>query len=272
MILTVINFCVNDSAQADQLLEFIFAQNGRKQLPGHILLAHTADIDKEMLARIKISAELAFAGVHTFEVKPLADKVAPKWKCCNSAFKQVANHIAKEFREAFLWLEPDAIPTKAGWLEKLDSTYNAQPKHYLGNRMKMVQQGKDLFFMARSGIYPNNAATDYQELEMPFEIAIANRVMPKMTVEKMFQQLVIQHGNDLINVRADALMVHGDKQGIFLREIEASFPKEEKFEVPIIESIKPVVNPPEVKKRGRPSKAEMAAKVEAIASQLNVKV
>lgn len=269
MILTTLSFCVNDAAQADQLLEFVFAQNGRKQLPGHVLLAHTPDVDKELLARIKISAELAFAGIHTFEVKPLADKVAPKWKCCNNAFKQVANHVAKEFREAFLWLEPDCVPQKAGWLEKLNAIYEAQPKHYLGNRMKMVQQGKDIFFMARSAIYANNAATDYQELDMPFEIAMANRVMPKMTVEKLFQQLVIQHGADLTNVRTDAWLIHGDKQGILLREIEASFPKEETFEVPIIEDIKPEIIQP---KRGRPSKAEREAKIKALASQLNVTV
>lgn len=48
------------------------------------------------------------------------------WYCC-------AEYIAKYLKEPFLWLEPDAVPIKPGWLNKIAGEYNGG---YLGHQYK----------------------------------------------------------------------------------------------------------------------------------------
>ena len=151
MILTVIPFWKDNAAQTEQLLEFVFAQNDRAIIPAHVLLVCPPTVDKEMLERIKISAELAFRGVHLLEVRPLSDARAPKWKNANNVFTQAALHISKAFRWPFLWLEPDCVPLRRGWHSRLVLEYGTQPKHFFGARLKIEVSGKpEMFIMARN--------------------------------------------------------------------------------------------------------------------------
>lgn len=271
MILTVLNIATNDAAQGEQLLEFCFAQNHRQQLEGHILICNDPGVDKEMLARIRISAELAFTSVYSYETKPLSDPVAPKWKACSNSFQQVAKHIRKEYNCAWLWLEPDSVPTKQGWVKTLLHNYESQPKDYMGTRMKMVIKDKpEIFFMGRVAVYPNGAVSDMPVADAPFEISSGSNVLPKMTNSKLFQQVFITNESDLAKVRDDALIVHGDKNGFLLRKLEARLAPHP-IVIPVIEESIPLPSPVVItveKKRGRPSKAEIAARVQAVTAQM----
>ncbi len=279
MILITIPFWQDNSAQCEQLLDFIFAQNDRQQLRAHVLLVNAPGVDKEMVERIKISAEVAFAGVHQLEIRALADDRAPKYKAINNVFTQSATHIHKCFRWPFLWLEPDTVPTGAGWLPRLVAAYGSQPKVYFGPRLKIETPGKpDAFLMARTAVYPVNAITDMPASDAPFEIASAVNVFPKFTITKLIQQTVINNEGDLAKVREDAILVHGDKNGFLRRKLEEnSSPKEispwtgtgqvtvdiPRIEIPVAAGETEVSRPIHVngvKKRGRPSKAEIEAR------------
>lgn len=265
MILLTLPFWRDNAAQAEQLLEFIFAQNDRQQLKAHILLVNAPTVDKELTERIKISAELAFAGVYQLELRPLADERAPKWKQINNAFTQAATHIHKTFRWPFLWMDPDCVPTRRGWHSRLVLEYGSQPKAYLGSRMKISAAGKpDMFLMARNGIYPVNAITDVPAAEAPYEIASAVNVFPKFNSTKVFQQAILANESDLVNVRPEAVMVHGDKNGFLRRQLEVSFtPQEVSTSVIAVASETTAASESvpitQTKRRGgRPSKAELA--------------
>ena len=276
MILTVIPFWKDNAAQTEQLLEFVFAQNDRAIIPAHVLLVCPPTVDKEMLERIKISAELAFRGVHLLEVRPLSDDRAPKWKNANNVFTQAALHISKAFRWPFLWLEPDCVPLRRGWHSRLVLEYGTQPKHFFGARLKIEVSGKpEMFIMARNGIYPVDAILDIPSAEAPFEISSAVKVFPKFMPTKLLQQLTIATTEDLAKVRADAIILHGDKQGILRRQLEASFIPQptNPVAIPIAPGEPPA--PPEAipingtaKKRGRPSRLEMAARLERMNGSL----
>lgn len=276
MILIVCSFWQDNAAQTEQLLEFIFAQNDRAQIAGHVLLVNAPAVDKELVERIKISAELAFRGVHQLELRALADDRAPKWKNINNAFTQAATHIAKGFRWPFLWMEPDCVPLRRGWHSRLVLEYGTQPKAYLGSRMKIEAPGKpEMFIMARNGIYPPNAINDIPPAEAPFEIAGAVNVFPKFTVAKLIQQTAIINESDLVKVREDAIICHSDKNGFLLRKLERDWtPKEmeSKFtpetnpvSIPIAPgeppaSPEPIPVTPSKPRRGRPTKAEAEAR------------
>lgn len=255
----------------EQNLDFIFAQNDRQQIKAHILLVNHPKVDAEMKARIKISAELAFEGVHELELRPLSDDRAPKWREINNAFTQAATHISKAFRWPFFWMEPDTIPTKLGWFSRLALEYGSQPKHYFGSRMKIETPGKpDAFIMARNSVYPVNAILDITPQEAPFEISSAANVIPKFTMSKLIQQTVINGDTDLAKVREDAILVHGDKSGALRRKLEKQIPNPNYVSVPE-QTLKVIEVNSEgdliqeqihingvAKKRGRPSKAEIA--------------
>jgi len=281
MILITIPFWQDNSAQCEQLLDFIFAQNDRQQLRAHVSLVNAPGVDKEMVERIKISAEVAFAGVHQLEIRALADDRAPKYKAVNNVFTQSATHIHKCFRWPFLWLEPDTVPTGAGWLPRLVAAYGSQPKVYFGPRLKIETPGKpDAFLMARTAVYPVNAITDMPASDAPFEIASAVNVFPKFTITKLIQQTVINNEGDLAKVREDAILCHGDKNGFLRRKLEQEAQGVADFLVKvdaetnlipgqpleikngIIFKREPDVKVPEPspKKKGRPSKAEIEAR------------
>lgn len=276
MILITIPFWQDNCAATEQLLEFIFSQNDRVQINGHILLAYPPTVAPDMVARIKISAELAFVGVHTLELRPLTDPVAPKWKACNNAFSQAATHIFKSFRWPFLWCEPDTVPTAKSWLPRLVTAYGQQPKSYMGPQLKITTAGKpDAFIMARCAVYPPHAIQDVPMVEMPYEIANSGNVLPRLTTSKLIQHTSILNEEDLGKVRPDAILVHGDKHGFLRRKLEAGLkPVESVIQIPVEPMIQPQreivpVNGALPKKRGRPSKAEMAARALAAEAMLN---
>ncbi len=276
MILITIPVWADNCAQCEQLLEFVYAQNDRAQINGHCLLVMPPTVPDEMRARIKISSELAFAGVHMLDLRPLVDPVAPKWKCINNVFTQTATHIAKSFRWPFFLMEPDTVPTVRGWLPKLVAAYGQQPKSYLGPMLKIATQGKpDAFIMARCSVYPVHAIQDTPASEAPYEVASAINVLPKLSTTKLIQHTYIVNEDDLAKVRADAVLCHGDKNGFLRRQLEVSLKPPVLINIPVVENGTPTHFRPELnvpgtpKKRGRKSKAELEARAAGVEAILN---
>ncbi len=288
MILITIPIWQDNAAQAEQMLEFIFAQNDRAQINGHCLLVMPPTVPEDMKARIKISAELAFSGVHMLDLRPLSDPVAPKWKCINSVFTQTADHIYKSFRWPWFLMEPDTVPTARGWLPRLVMAYGQQPKSYLGPMLKIATAGKpDAFIMARCAVYPVNAIQNSPIADAPYEVTSAVHVLPKLTTTKIIQHTLILNEEDLAKVRPDAVLIHGDKNGFLRRQLEVSFSLKQEEQEPVnlnrmIGSITlpvtgevPPLNPETIaingthKKRGRPSKAQMEARAKSVQAALN---
>ncbi len=118
--------------------------------------------------------------------------------------------------------------------------------------------------------------------DVPYEVASAVNVLPKLTTTKIIQHTLILNEDDLAKVRPDAVLVHGDKQGFLRRQIEASWTTETVREdtshlseirlpvtgdAPMPEVVH--VNGATPKKRGRKSKAEMEARAAQVAASLN---
>jgi len=230
--LTVSN---QNSAQAEKLLDFIFHNGGKE---GFLAIGLYTDLHDEMKSRIRISANLAFDTVEEFEVRPLAEATPLLPAISNNAFRQASKHIENVYHWPFMWLESDCVPTASDWRKKIATGYHNQPKHFFGSRM-MVQP-KDatkapLYFMARVGVYPNNAASRLAlNQEMFYEIASGPAVAPRLTSSKLFQQVQILTEADIANVRSDAILVHGDKHGILLKHSEGLSPKEQPIVINVV--------------------------------------
>lgn len=220
-LLFVIPVCNHDAQQAEKLLDFIHHHCGRK---GELLLAMHADTHAEMKARLRISAALAFDTVRELEIRRLAGQNQPKFAQTNNMFRQVATHLDATSKHPFLWLEADCTPTTHDWRERLWQAYDEQSYPFFGSRMRMKGKGEtpqDIHFMARVGIYPANAVSRISlEQNAPYEIA-STQFQVAMGQTKLIQQCTIKSESDLISVREDAILVHGDKERHLLKQVES---------------------------------------------------
>jgi len=214
-LLIAIPICANDAILAERHLDFIFRLNEKKAI-GSCLLVFNSDVHQEMKLRIKVSAELAFVHVRETVAPKLPDNLASnKFQQLNNMFRHTAAIAQKQCRWPWLWLEPDCVPVQPYWIEQLAETYDSQPAKYLGFIGKTSDGTK---FMARLGIYFTGASYELDTLcqaDVPFAIATSLEVVPKCTHTDLIQYLNIERVDDLKNISAKAVVIHGDKAGIF---------------------------------------------------------
>ena len=285
--LIALGFCADNAVQAEKLLDYL--HHSYSGIHNAILLAASADVHGELRERIKISAGLAFKRVYEMELNPMADPQSAKFIQINNAFRQTSEYIYKNFVWPFLWLEPDCVPVYGGALIDLAKQYDEQPKGYFGTQMKILNEAKEeRFFMARVGFYPNNAHAQIFTPEIqrgPFEIAAGDSIHPRMTATKAIQQTSILTETDLSKVRPDALLVHGDKHGHYIRSRPINKPVKPRFDevkcfnppMPIAVAPDPVPeaqpvgvdhqpdSPVPPRRRGRPTLADKAERAELAA-------
>lgn len=211
----------NDAPLLERVLTHIFKMNGKKQV-GHCLLVFNADIHPEMVTRLRIAAELAFVTVRETIAPKLADHQASnKFLQLNNMFRHAAKTAQKECRWPWLWLEPDCVPVKPDWIEQLANAYDSQPAKYLGFIGKAADGGK---FMARCGIYFLAASFELDshcQAEIPFAIATSSEVIPRGGHTNLIQYTTIERVEDLAKIEPQAVVVHGDKAGIFAENWKA---------------------------------------------------
>ena len=245
-ILVALPYCKDNAAQAERLLDHIYHIEGKRKQAHHIVIAHHADVHAEMRQRIRMSAEIAFAGVHVLEIRKLAGDRPFKFQEIYSAFMQCVQGL-NQFTWPWLYLEPDCSPLKAGWLDALATAYANQPKRYLGLELKaMSPDGQSVthHFISRTAIYPANAVMDLvspQEQHNLPEHRFNHVIYPKASTTKLIQQARITTVDDLAKLRPDAVLVHGDKNGLALEQA--------------LPPVKPESNGIlHIKRRGRPPK------------------
>lgn len=217
-LLIVLAVSANDGPLAERLLDFIHKLNGKKQV-GHLLIVANSDLHAELRTRIRITAELAFESV-TETIAPAVAKenAHHKVRQMNNLFRHAAQTVQTHFRWPWFWLEPDCVPVKTDWLERLASAYESQPKKYVG----LVSGEKP--FMARCGVYYPAASYEVDKLcltDVPFPVATADKVVPSATRSDLIQYLKIESVEDLAKISEKAVVVHGDKAGVFAENWEA---------------------------------------------------
>lgn len=239
-ILIVLPFSANDAVLAERNLDHIFKLNGKTAI-GHVLLVANADVHAEMRAKIRVTAELAFESV-TETVAPAIDvKLAnSKFHQMNNLFRHAAITVQNHFRWSWLWLEPDCVPVNMNWIETLASDYDAKPNKYMGMIVK-GEGGKK--FMARCGIYYLGASHELDKLcqgEAPFPLATADKVMQGASNTNLIQYLKIETVEDLKKISDKAVIVHGDKMGIFSENWEPISAKDTETDLGVLP--RPVAN------------------------------
>jgi hypothetical protein len=144
-----------------------------------------------------------------------------------------AARFAKERNTHWLFLEPDAVPLRAGWLDRLDIQYRATGARYLGQIVPCHKPGLPTQHFTGVGIYPADAITDVETIvlqnpKVAFDISTAQVLVPKAKSCELLQHLWGEIGNPptfamkgipgtgtfgIDYLRKDAVLFHRTKDG-----------------------------------------------------------
>ncbi len=177
----VIPILPDQAEAAETLCDFIYQLSGRQQ-SGSCLLIASDDVHAEFKLKCQLAAEVAFSNVEVVT----ANK--------DNLFPTAISKIAANYKEPWLWLEPDCVPLKNGWREELETFYFTQPKKCAGAHLMDTATGKH--WLGRQSIYPAD--------NFPADVFMAS------TKCRLIQQGSYTKRED---VRPDAVLFCADKSG-----------------------------------------------------------
>lgn len=126
-------------AMTEKLVDYIHFIHGKKKADT-ILLVAANDLHGEWRTKCQLSAEVAF---NNFEII---------YTDAGNLFNAAAAHMDANYKEPWLYLEPDCVPIIPHWIEALEDAYEFQNKKILGAHVKIGDQIK----LARQSIYPHD--------------------------------------------------------------------------------------------------------------------
>lgn len=215
--LIVIPFCSENAAQAETLIDWIYQLAGREAY-GNALLVASNEVHPEIREKIKVSAELAFASSEMIQLEKFS---GVKNECINHAFRLTADYIGRNYKEAFFWMEPDTTPIKVGWHKQLEAAYDLQPRRYSGSFLRAGEKQ----FTARSLCYPANALADLAAFctgsLATFNVQAEKNLTVRATMQRLVAEFPIKEPEDCAKIIPTAILVHGDKSQILLRQLKA---------------------------------------------------
>lgn len=142
-------FCQSDAHLAKTLVCWI------KQLDGNLshgaLLCCDPGTDWAIVSECVQLASSAFQRVEII----VMEESWGSWPAGpNALFKTAAQWFELHRIGPWLWLEPDAIPLKAGWLDKIQAAYFAAGKPFLGTVMQATELDLPQDYLAGVACYP----------------------------------------------------------------------------------------------------------------------
>lgn len=234
-LLCVIGYCPKDAAAAQELLKWIDELGGCQR--HHCLLVVDSKVDGPTRVFIKMSAENSFASVEEIEFKePPAPKILkwPLWRYfANQVWLKAAWHVSENSRLPWLWLEADATPLCAGWLDKIADSYYAQPKLFHGPIILADAANRPAHWprahMAGVAVYPPRASYILEKFcsgECTWDLSGGDTVVPKASKCRLIQhnygsseedgwkfkieggKIVCDHPEQTVVIRDDCVVFH----------------------------------------------------------------
>jgi hypothetical protein len=191
-ILTVIPFHQGDLALVKSQIAWINELHEGEPRYSLLLAADSAVPSSEIKA-IADEARKSFAFVTGFQIMVPPNNQG--WiKGSDFMFLRVARWVKENTKCAFLWMEPDAVPLKSGWLDDIQSEYSKTPYKYMGAIVR--QNDQPLMPKAHlngNAVYPNEAYEVFNAMNsvtmgtQAFDIAGASVCVPATKESPLFQ-------------------------------------------------------------------------------------
>lgn len=100
----------------------------------------------------------------------------------NAMFLFAAEQMALQGDEPWLWLEPDAIPIRAGWMQSLEQAYSQCGRQFMGAIIEGEMRGHGCLYMNGVAVYPGKAievmGPAIRESKEAFDVSCAPIIRP----------------------------------------------------------------------------------------------
>jgi len=182
-LLVVLPYCSKDADQARNLIAWISELSPKDKTGPACLLVADALVPREKMVEINTAAKQCFEHVETIAVAMEPEKQV--WPFGpNKMFLESSKQVFECYQMPWLWLEPDAVPMRPGWLSELSDAYYECPKRFMGAFIRTAQDGLPKLHMAGCGVYPRDAyfgLLSFCESPHAFDMAMADYVVPRAT-------------------------------------------------------------------------------------------
>lgn len=188
---------------------------------GHeILFIHDSRCYSGTVDAIGIELSKAFDKVHPF----IAHTPMDGWpEGANYFFRAATNWMERTQWPSFMWMEPDAIPIKRGWLDVIVAEYKSCGKKFLGDRVEVTVAGREVpLHMSGVGIYPNPlhayAGEAYRAHEIAWDMAGKDQIVPQAHFTKLIEH-AWKHpsfrslSEVATQIRPECMLFHSSKDG-----------------------------------------------------------
>ncbi len=180
-LITVLPYCNTDHASATRLLQWIKELDGPIHDRALLLVADDA-VPLETKKAVQAVAKECFYHVETILVKAPAPVNGNYHPPAAVMFERAMGHVDACYKWPWLWLEPDAVPLRSGWLDALADGYDQCPKRFMGVFVRTTQEGVPPVHMPATMVYPHGAHKDLKQFcdgKQPFDMAFADFVVSR---------------------------------------------------------------------------------------------
>lgn len=162
-LLVVLPYHAGDIDLARKLIEWIAELGSCK--PHSLLLCADTAAPRDKIVDLMELARPHFVKVQTMLVSvPQPAEGKTVWPP-NVMFLNAARQVNQCYKRAFLWLEPDAVPMYAGWLDDIAEEYEETPLRFMGSIIKQQgQEGMPSEYLNGVAVYPNDAIDVFDKI------------------------------------------------------------------------------------------------------------
>lgn len=253
-VIIVLPFCKSDADKAVRLLQWIKELGGCPE--NECVTIAASDVPDLIERDINVLAHMdVFAAAYPirapFKLPDEKHPIGPNWM-----FETVLKyfHRNKQTRP-FLWLEPDAVPMRSGWLQDIEKEYArcvALKKRILACTADFTNPKWPKTIASGTAVYPPNAWEIYKSLQtnrkVAWDIQFADKVMPMVmksrTILSRFNrnlpptyfrtktEKAPPNAIYLDQIPSATALVHPDKDGSLMKLLKASPIKPDGFVMP----------------------------------------
>lgn len=227
--LCVFPFHSGDAPLVLDQLQWIKELGGCKE---HLaLLAMDCDVEVGVALQAQKLAAQSFTGVFMAST----DRHYEGWIPGSVSLFRLAAQWADVNKQNFLFLEPDAIPIKEGWLDAIEKAYHECGNPFMGPLITHQQPGLPSPYMEGVSVYPHecmNLVGDLIRLDKSWAYSCAPKVIPQAVntplvhhlwgqsgVAPTFAEKAVPHTRamQLQQIRSEAVIFHRCKDGSLTR-------------------------------------------------------
>lgn len=176
-LLVVLPFCKADQSRALALLDWIGELGGCHE--NDCLLVVDIDTPAATVHRVAHREFRNVSVIHTpFKLKNEKHPIGPNWM-----FETALKWLSRDkCVGAFLWLEPDAVPLRRGWLKEIGDEYTKSGMRILASVVSLNDPKYPKRIPSGVAVYPADAWSIYGKIQtnrgVAWDVQFADKVMP----------------------------------------------------------------------------------------------